>query len=66
MTDVHGLIRIVTSAAGGTGCAAAAAAAGVDGVDFSPSWQTVASRSSRMSMPTLSSCPDINGTLLAI
>ena len=30
MTDVHGLIRIVTSAAGGTGCAAAA---GVDGVD---------------------------------
>ena len=30
MTDVHGLIKIVTSAAGGTGCAAAA---GVDGVD---------------------------------
>ena len=32
MTDVHGLIRIVTSAAGGTACAAAAS---VDGVDLS-------------------------------
>ena len=63
MNDVHGLIRIVTSAAGGTGCAAAA---GVDGVDFSPSWQTAASHSSRMSMLTLSSCPDINRTLPAI
>ena len=62
MTDVHGLIRIVTSAAGGTGCAAAS----VDGVDFSTSSQTVASRSSKMSMLTLSFCPDINRTLPAI